>query len=72
MTTPNQPPGIKNFATSQTPGPFYSFGQFLVNKGQAQLYVYPNITKNENQQYNSVNLYGVYGLTDHASILFNI
>lgn len=49
----NEPPNLGNFAlpTSQQPGPFFSFGQSLIDKNQIQFYVSPNYLYYKNENY---------------------
>lgn len=70
----DQPPSVGNFAlaTSQEPGPFFSFGQNIVDKNQFILALNPGYLSSQSQQL----LAGVpsllYGITNSASVLLTI
>ncbi|WP_454784638.1 transporter [Legionella sp. WA2024007413] len=70
----NEPPNIGNFALppSQQPGPFLSFGQSLIEKGQMQFYVAPNYLKSRSEHFLSTPISFVYGLSDKASLLLSL
>lgn len=69
-----EPPSIGNFALpdSQQPGPFVSFGQNIIDKGQLLAQFIPGYTHTETQ----INLNGsyaaIYGISDNASVLLSI
>lgn len=69
----NQALSKGNFAlpASQQPGPFYSFGQNIINKGLAQLYLLPSYASNQQQHDANVIPSLLYGLTDNASLLLS-
>ncbi|MFO2754928.1 hypothetical protein SCM16_12610 [Legionella pneumophila serogroup 1] len=64
----NEPPNLGNFAlpTSQQPGPFFSFGQSLIDKNQIQFYVSPNYLYYKNENYLTISPSMVYGLSNKA------
>lgn len=73
-STTNEPPTIGNFSlpASQQPGPFYSFGQNIVNKGDAQYFLTPNGSKSKTSDYFELSSSFLYGLSDQASVLFTV
>jgi hypothetical protein len=70
----SEPPTIGNFSlpTSQQPAPFYSFGQNIVNKGDAQYFLTPNGSKSKTSDYFELSSSFLYGLSDKASVLLTI
>ncbi|MFO8676630.1 hypothetical protein SC540_01940 [Legionella pneumophila serogroup 1] len=70
----NEPPNLGNFAlpTSQQPGPFFSFGQSLIDKNQIQFYVSPNYLYYKNENYLTISPSMVYGLSNKASFLVTV
>ncbi|WP_233588451.1 hypothetical protein [Legionella septentrionalis] len=69
-----KPPSINNFALgeSQQPGPFFSFGQNIINKNQLQFFLETNYLSSTTQNLLTVVPAFLYGITDNASILVNI
>lgn len=65
------PPDIGNFSLppSQQPGPFYSFGQNIIDKNQVQFFFLPTFLKNVNEYTLTTGGSLLYGLTDQASVL---
>lgn len=67
----NQPPKKGNFAlgASQQPGPLISFGQNIIDKGQAQLLLEPTYLKTTSASFLAASPSFLYGLNDVASLL---
>lgn len=67
---PEEPPALYNFAlsASQQPGPFISFGQNIIDKGQLQLFL--GIAESRGEQNHSWETSSslLYGLTDTMSL----
>lgn len=63
------PPSIGLFALppSQEPGPFFSFGQNIIEKNKLQLYLFPTYVKIEEGDFFAFTPSLLYGLTDSAS-----
>lgn len=70
----NQPLSVGNFslATSQQPGPFFSFGQNIIDKHQFILSFNPSYTYSLNQNILEGTPSFLYGITDSASILLTL
>ncbi len=70
----NQPPNIGNFslATSQQPGPFFSFGQNIVDKNQFIVSFNPNYLYSQTQRILDGTPSLLYGITDSASVLLTL
>lgn len=70
----NQPPTVGNFslATSQQPGPFFSFGQNIIDKNQLIVSFNPNYLYSQTQQILDVTPSLLYGITDSASLLLTL
>ncbi|KTD40174.1 hypothetical protein [Legionella parisiensis] len=70
----NQPPAIGNFAlaTSQQPGPFFSFGQNVIDKNQFIVSFNPNYLYSQTQRILDGTPSILYGITDSASILLSL
>lgn len=66
-----EPPALGNFAlsTSQQPGPFFSFGQNIVDQHQFIVSLNPNYSYSKTQQVGELIPSFLYGLTDNASLL---
>lgn len=62
---------IGNFALpeSQQPGPFYSFGQNIIGKGEKQFYIMPGYLEITNGYSLSTTPECIYGFTDDFSVL---
>lgn len=67
-------PAIGNYAlsTAQQPGPFISFGQDLVDKGQFQLNVNSFYSQPVSFGLNELNASFIYGISDITSLFFNL
>lgn len=67
----SSPPNIGNYSlpTAQQPGPFYSFGQDIVDKGNLQLFFQPSFQMVVNEQYPSTILAANYGITNNLALL---
>jgi hypothetical protein len=65
-----EPPteGIFSLPYSQQPGPFFAFGQNIIEKNQLQYVLTPNYAKGKNQSYLDLTPSFVYGLSDTASV----
>ncbi|MBA2649359.1 MAG: hypothetical protein H0U75_07150 [Legionella sp.] len=74
LTSDDNPPNKGNFAlpTSQQPGPFFSFGQSLIEKNQVQFYIAPSYLKVEDGHFLTIFSSAVYGLTDKSSLLMTV
>lgn len=61
---------VGNFAlpTSQQPGPLVGFGQNIIDKGDSQLFVYPDQLKGNHKNFIEVAPSLLYGITDKFSI----
>lgn len=70
----DQPPNEGNFAlpASQEPGPFYSFGQNIIDKNDLQTYIYPNFTNSPQQHSFAFPVSLLYGITDDSSVLLTV
>jgi len=70
----NKPPTIGNFslATSQQPGPFFSFGQNIIDKNQLILSFNPSYLSSQTQQILGETSSLLYGITDSASLLLTL
>lgn len=70
----NSPLEIGNFSlpTSQQPGPFLSFGQNIIDKGDTQFYLFPRATILENGTLVDVFPFIIYGITDAFSFLLTL
>ncbi|HHT0593336.1 TPA: hypothetical protein ACTXXA_002249 [Legionella anisa] len=70
----NQPPAIGNFtlATSQQPGPFFSFGQNIIDKKQFIVSFNPNYLYSQTQIILDGTPSILYGITDSASVLLTL
>ncbi|WP_454780961.1 hypothetical protein [Legionella sp. WA2022007384] len=73
-TLANQPPTVGNFslATSQQPGPFFSFGQNIVDKNQLIVSFNPDYLFSQSQQILDITPSLLYGITDTASLLLTL
>jgi len=65
-----EPPHSGNFSLpiSQQPGPLVSFGQNIVKRNQAQVFLYPSYLKAPQQQYPNASPSLLYGFSDNASL----
>ncbi|HHF7374672.1 hypothetical protein [Legionella bozemanae] len=70
----NYPPAIGNFAlaTSQQPGPFFSFGQNIIDKNQFIVSFNPSYLYSQTQRILDGTPSILYGITDSASILLTL
>jgi hypothetical protein len=70
----NTPPPIGNFSLpqSQQPGPFYSFGQNVIGKGDFQLFVNPLFNKFNHESSTIVTPSLLYGITNKDSVLLTV
>lgn len=70
----NEPPAMGNFSlpVSQQPAPFYSFGQNIINKSDAQFFLTPNGAKGATSHYLELSPSFLYGLSDQASVLVTL
>lgn len=70
----SSPPAIYNFSlpTSQQPGAFISFGQNIVDKNEAQIYIGAIQSKGQNNNAWESNISLVYGLTQNLSLTTSI
>jgi hypothetical protein len=68
-----QPPSIGLFTlpTSQEPGPFFSFGQNIIEKNKLQIYLSPNYLKVDDGNFFAITPSFLYGLTDSASFFLS-
>lgn len=68
------PPSIGNFSlsTSQQPGPFFSFGQNIIDKNQFIASNNPSYTYSKSQSISEETPSFLYGINDNASVLFTI
>ncbi len=73
-TAIDQPYPIGNFSLprSQRPGADYSFGSTIIDAGQAQIHVVPDIFKATRQRFFDYSLRLLYGTTDHTSLLLEL
>lgn len=73
LSLTDQPPKKGNFIfqDAQQPGPFYSFGQFTIDKDQSQLFLNPNYLKGVQQSYVTISPSFIYGITDNLSVLMS-
>ena len=71
-STISEPPPIGNFSlpVSQQPAPLYSFGQNIINKGTAQLFLTPDGARSSTSHYSELSASFLYALSDEASLLF--
>ncbi len=69
-----RPPTLGNFAlpTSQQPGPLVSFGENIIDKGQAQLFVFADVFIGKNSCLTDVVPGILYGITNDLSFFFNV
>lgn len=56
---------------SQQPGPLISFGENIIDRNQAQLFLYGDLFKGENKSFTDLMPGILYGITDHFSAFFN-
>ncbi len=70
----SNPPSVGNFSlpTSQQPGPFFSFGQNIVDKHQWIASFNPNYLYSQTQRILDVTPSLLYGVTDSASLMFTL
>lgn len=70
----SEPPSIGNFSlpTSQQPGPFISFGQNIINKGQMQWYFTTSRLQGADEHYLYIQPQWLYGLSDDSSLLLTL
>lgn len=68
-----EPPKIGNFVLpySQQPGPFISFGENIIGKNQAQVYVFGDNFVGEQQHFADLLPFLLYGITDDLSLTIN-
>src|SRR3990167_2625190 len=68
------PTPVGNFAlpASQQPGPFYSFGSNIIDKGQWQITGTPNIFKSTGERFVEFDTSILYGLSERSSLLFTL
>ncbi|WP_233590574.1 hypothetical protein [Legionella qingyii] len=73
-TLANQPPTVGNFslATSQQPGPFFSFGQNIIDKNQLIVSFNSNYLYSQTQQILDATPSLLYGITDSVSLLLTL
>jgi hypothetical protein len=69
-----EPIKIGNFAlpTSQEPGPLFSFGQFILDKGDFVSYLYTDYFKGFNKQFLGVSPGVVYGIRDDFTLFIDV
>ncbi|MBI2785770.1 MAG: hypothetical protein HYX60_05465 [Legionella longbeachae] len=70
----NEPPTLGNYAlaTSQQPGPFFSFGQNIIDKNQLIVSFNPSYLYSQTQQITEGNPSILYGITESASLLLTL
>lgn len=68
---PDAPPQTGNYSlpTAQQPGPFYSFGQDIVDKGNTQIFLQPSYQQLANEQYPNITAALNYGISDSLAVL---
>ena len=69
----DEPPKIGNFSLpiSQQPGPFISFGQNIIEKGQTQVFLFGDYIQTRNGYRSDLFPSILYGITDEFSVFFN-
>ena len=69
-----QPPSIGNFSlsSSQQPGPFFSFGQNIIDKDQLLISYSPDYLYSKTQSIIEGTPSFLYGITDSASVLLTV
>lgn len=69
-----EPPsrGIFSLPSSQQPGPFFAFGQYVLEKNQGQLLIQPFYLKYPQQQYVELFSSYIYGLTDSTTGILTV
>ncbi len=70
-TTPPER-GIFALAGSQQPAAYFAFGETLVDKGLAQLFIFPTYLKAPEQHYFSFTASLLYGITDTTSVMLSV
>jgi hypothetical protein len=70
----NEPPKIGNFALppSQQPGPIIGFGQNILDKNQAQLFLFADDYLGVHKHFIDIIPAILYGITDNFSIFINV
>lgn len=73
-TLASEPPTVGNFSlpTSQQPGPFFSFGQNIVDKNQLIVSCNPDYLYSQSQRILDVTPSLLYGITNTASLLLTL
>lgn len=73
-TLTQEPPTVGNFSleNSQQPGPFFSFGQNIVDKNQVLLSVNPSYSSSQSQKIFEYTPSLLYGLSDKASVMLTL
>lgn len=74
MVMATQPPSIGNFSlsSSQQPGPFFSFGQNIIDKNQLIVSYTPDYLYSKTQSILEGTPSILYGITDSASVLLTL
>lgn len=74
MVMATQPPSIGNFSlsSSQQPGPFFSFGQNIIDKNQLIISYTPNYLYSKTQTILEGTPSVLYGITDSLSVLLTV
>ncbi len=70
----DEPPEIGNFSlpASQQVGPFYSFGDLIIDKGQVQFLFYVQDLRGKNSSYIDIYPTLIYGATDNTTLSFAV
>lgn len=63
------PEGNFSLEASQQPGPFFSFGQNIIDKNQSQLFVDENFLKLNQAHFTALPILGLYQISKNASLL---
>ncbi|MFT4058149.1 MAG: hypothetical protein QM652_01220 [Legionella sp.] len=74
ITMATEPPSIGNFSlpSSQQPGPFFSFGQNIIDKNQLVVSYNPSYLYSQTQRITEGVPSFLYGITDSASLLLTV
>lgn len=68
------PRPVGNYALPvvQQPGPFFSFGQNIIDQGASQVFLEPQFLKGVGEHFLEITPVYLYGISDNASILFSL